>query len=71
MLYCFCLSNFLFYSLENILNVCDLRLGQTILDNFNVIKISMPDEPQIDIKQVTLISNANNTRISNSHILAF
>jgi len=45
---------FLFYSLENILNVCDLRLGQTIIDNFNVIHIPMPDEPRTNIKQVFL-----------------
>ena len=38
--------------LEHILNVCDLRLNQTILDNFNVIHIPMPDEPRTNIKQV-------------------
>ncbi len=44
--------NSLFYSLEHILNVCDLRLSQTILENFNVIHIPMPDEPRTNIKQV-------------------
>ena len=38
--------------LEHILNVCDFRLSQTILENFNVIHIPMPDEPRTNIKQV-------------------
>lgn len=40
------------FILEHILNVCDLRLSQTILENFNVIHIPMPDEPRTNIKQV-------------------
>jgi hypothetical protein len=39
-------------SLEHIINVCDLTLGDTIHKNFDVIHISMPDEPHINIKQV-------------------
>ncbi|CAF1032030.1 unnamed protein product [Adineta steineri] len=39
------------FDIKNILNVCDLRLGQTIVENFNVIHIPMPDEPRTNIKQ--------------------
>ena len=37
---------------ERIINVCDLRLGQTILETFNVTHIPMEDEPRTNIKQV-------------------
>jgi len=39
------------FQIKNILNVCDLRLSQSIIDNFNVIHIPMPDEPRTNIKQ--------------------
>ncbi|CAF2616562.1 unnamed protein product [Rotaria sp. Silwood2] len=39
------------FNIKNIINVCDLRLGQTIHDNFNVVHIPMPDEPRTNIKQ--------------------
>ncbi|CAF1267944.1 unnamed protein product [Rotaria sordida] len=39
------------FNIEHIINVCDLRLGQIILDNFNVVHIPMPDEPRTNIKQ--------------------
>ncbi|CAF0840724.1 unnamed protein product [Adineta steineri] len=39
------------FDIKHILNVCDLRLGQTIHENFNVIHIPMPDEPRTNIKQ--------------------
>ena len=40
------------FFLEHILNVCDMRLEQRILDKFNVVHISMPDIPKTNIKQV-------------------
>ncbi|UJR08880.1 hypothetical protein I4U23_013135 [Adineta vaga] len=39
------------FQIKHIINVCDFGLGQTILDNFNVIHIPMPDEPRTNIKQ--------------------
>ncbi|CAF1273441.1 unnamed protein product [Rotaria magnacalcarata] len=39
------------FKIKHILNVCDLGLEQNIMNNFNVIHIPMPDEPQTNIKK--------------------
>ena len=52
-------SNFVSH-LEHVLNVCDLTLGAMILDNFNVIHIPMPDEPQTNIKKVIFFEQKPN-----------
>ncbi|CAF1031808.1 unnamed protein product [Adineta ricciae] len=39
------------FQIKHIINVCDIKLRQMILDNFNVVHIPMPDEPRTNIKQ--------------------